>query len=85
MNDSLVNRLTSQTTSRRLALVFWLNASFTVIEFFGGYWTDSTAIMADAVHDLGDSFVIGYLATLHKKMPTAPIPTAIDDSHYWAR
>ena len=60
MNDSLVKRPTSQTTSRRLALVFWLNASFTVIEFFGGYWTDSTAIMADAVHDLGDSFVIGF-------------------------
>lgn len=43
----------------RLGWAFCLNASFTVIEFIGGVLTNSTAIMADAVHDLGDSLSIG--------------------------
>lgn len=46
-------------SSRRLGLVFFLNLSFTIIEFIGGLLTNSTAIMADAVHDLGDSLSIG--------------------------
>jgi len=46
-------------SSRRLGLVFILNLSFTIIEFVGGLLTNSTAIMADAVHDLGDSLSIG--------------------------
>lgn len=45
--------------SRRIGLVFILNLSFTIIEFAGGLLTSSTAIMADAVHDLGDSLSIG--------------------------
>ena len=32
---------------------------FTLVEFIGGWLTNSTAIMADAVHDLGDSLAIG--------------------------
>ncbi|SNY43699.1 cobalt-zinc-cadmium efflux system protein [Arsukibacterium tuosuense] len=46
-------------SSKRLALAFFLNVSFTIIEFIGGWLTNSTAIMADAVHDLGDSLSIG--------------------------
>jgi cobalt-zinc-cadmium efflux system protein len=42
-----------------MGLAFWLNLIFTVIEFVGGWLTNSTAIMADAVHDLGDSLSIG--------------------------
>lgn len=45
--------------SRRIGLAFFLNASFTVIELIGGWLTNSTAIMADAVHDLGDTLAIG--------------------------
>lgn len=45
--------------SRRIGWAFWLNASFMVIEFIGGWLTNSTAIMADAVHDLGDSLSLG--------------------------
>ncbi|MDH5325829.1 MAG: cation diffusion facilitator family transporter [Gammaproteobacteria bacterium] len=41
-----------------LKLAFFLNLGFTVIEFIGGMWTNSTAILADAVHDLGDSFAL---------------------------
>ena len=45
--------------SDRIGWAFFLNAGFTVIEFIGGLLTNSTAIMADAVHDLGDSLSIG--------------------------
>ncbi|MTI62504.1 cation diffusion facilitator family transporter [Methylophaga sp.] len=48
-----------ETNSRRIGLVFLLNFGFTIIEFIGGLLTNSTAIMADAVHDLGDSLSIG--------------------------
>lgn len=42
-----------------IRLAFFLNLGFTVLEIFGGLWTNSLAIMADAVHDLGDSFALG--------------------------
>lgn len=35
-----------------------LNISFTIIEFVGGYFTNSVAIWSDAFHDLGDSLAI---------------------------
>ncbi len=43
----------------RIGLAFALNLVFTIIEFIGGLLTNSTAIMADAVHDLGDTLSIG--------------------------
>jgi cobalt-zinc-cadmium efflux system protein len=45
--------------SHRIGWAFFLNVGFTIIEFIGGWLTNSTAIMADAVHDLGDSLSIG--------------------------
>lgn len=45
--------------SDNIAVAFFLNLGFSLIEFVGGYLTNSTAIMADAVHDLGDSLAIG--------------------------
>lgn len=45
--------------SQRIGLAFILNFGFTIIEFIGGWLTNSTAIMADAVHDLGDTLSIG--------------------------
>ncbi|MCG9733655.1 cation diffusion facilitator family transporter [Pseudoalteromonas shioyasakiensis] len=44
----------------RIGWTFFLNVSFTIVEFIGGWLTNSTAIMADAVHDLGDSLSIGF-------------------------
>lgn len=56
---------------QRIGWAFWLNFIFTIIEFIGGWLTNSVAIMADAVHDLGDSLSIGlawYLSKVgHKK------------------
>ncbi len=49
----------SDQSNSRIAWAFFLNVGFTIIEFIGGWLTNSTAIMADAVHDLGDSLSIG--------------------------
>jgi cobalt-zinc-cadmium efflux system protein len=59
-----------ENSSNRIGWAFFLNVTFTIIEFVGGVLTNSTAIMADAVHDLGDSLSIGsawFLAWLSGK------------------
>lgn len=38
---------------------FFLNLIFTIIEFIGGIYTNSLAIMSDVLHDLGDSLSLG--------------------------
>lgn len=43
-----------------LARAFWLNFCFALIELVGGWWTNSVAILADAMHDLGDSLAIAF-------------------------
>ena len=48
-----------KSSSQRIGWAFFLNVGFTIIEFIGGLLINSTAIMADAVHDLGDSLSIG--------------------------
>lgn len=53
-------------SSNRIGWAFVLNFCFTIIEFIGGWLTNSTAIMADAVHDLGDSISIGLAWLLNK-------------------
>jgi len=53
-------------SSKRIGWAFVLNVCFTIIEFIGGMLTNSTAIMADAVHDLGDSLSIGLAWLLSK-------------------
>jgi cobalt-zinc-cadmium efflux system protein len=56
----------SSDASNRIGWAFFLNVVFTIIEFIGGWLTNSTAIMADAVHDLGDSLSIGTSWGLNK-------------------
>jgi len=53
-------------SSNRIGTVFILNFVFTLIEFVGGFLTNSTAIMADAIHDLGDTLSIGFAWLLNK-------------------
>ena len=50
-----------------LALAFWLNTSFALIEMVGGILTNSVAILSDAVHDLGDSLALGSAWLFEKK------------------
>ena len=45
--------------SSNIKFAFFLNLSFTILEIFGGLWTNSMAILSDALHDLGDSISLG--------------------------
>lgn len=38
---------------------FLINFSFAILELFGGFWTNSVAILSDALHDFGDSLALG--------------------------
>jgi len=49
-----------------LKIAFLLNASFTIIEFAGGLWTNSIAILSDAFHDLGDTLIILFAILLER-------------------
>jgi len=46
-------------SEKNLRLVFFLNLGFTILEFIGGVYVNSIAIISDAVHDLGDSLSLG--------------------------
>lgn len=67
---------TGSTDTKNLSRAFFLNFAFTIIEIIGGIWTNSVAVLTDAVHDLGDSLSLGiawYLQKLSKRKP---------DTHY---
>lgn len=49
-----------------LGVAFFLNVVFAVIELFGGLWTNSIAIVSDAVHDFGDSLSIAFAWTMDR-------------------
>ena len=46
-------------TGKNIRTAFFLNLSFTILEIIGGFWTNSLAILSDALHDLGDSVSLG--------------------------
>lgn len=45
--------------NHNIAVAFWLNLAFALVEFVGAFFTNSVAIASDAVHDLSDSFALG--------------------------
>jgi cobalt-zinc-cadmium efflux system protein len=56
--------------SSNLLTAFFLNLFFAVVELIGGWYTNSMAIMSDALHDLGDSISLGlswYFEKISKK------------------
>jgi cobalt-zinc-cadmium efflux system protein len=60
----------SHDSAKNIGVAFFLNVSFTIIEFIGGILTNSVAIISDAIHDLGDSLSLGlawYFQKLSKK------------------
>lgn len=61
---------------RSILIAFILNLSFSVLEFFGGLFTNSVAILSDSVHDLGDALSIGLSYILERKSKKD-----IDDQH----
>lgn len=61
-------------SSGNLKTAFLLNLAFTIIEVIGGLYTNSIAILSDAVHDLGDSMSLGlawYFDKLSRRGRTA--------------
>lgn len=60
----------SDQSENNIAIAFFLNLTFTIIEFVGGFFTNSVSIMSDALHDLGDSITLGmawYFQRLSRK------------------
>lgn len=56
----------------KILLAFLLNLGFSIYEFIGGAFTNSTAIMSDAIHDFGDALSIGISYFLEKKSTKHP-------------
>lgn len=42
-----------------IRFAFFLNLAFAVAEIAGGLWTNSLAILSDALHDFGDAMILG--------------------------
>ncbi len=70
MGHSHHHHTTTSHSENNIRIAFFLNLSFAIIEVFGGLWTNSIAILSDALHDLGDSLVLGlswYFAKVAEK------------------
>ena len=59
-------------TEKNILLAFILNISFSIIEFIGGLFTNSVAIISDSIHDFGDAisiFISYILEKVSKRKP----------------
>ena len=59
-------------STKNIKIAFLLNLSFSIIELLGGIFTNSVAIIADAIHDFGDALAIGTSWFLEKKSEKKP-------------
>lgn len=59
-------------TERKIFIAFLLNLFFSALEFVGGIFTGSIAIISDAIHDFGDATSIGASFFLEKKSKKRP-------------
>lgn len=59
-------------TEKNILIAFLLNISFALIEFIGGLFTNSIALLSDSIHDIGDSLSIGLSLFLEKKSKQEP-------------
>lgn len=59
-------------TEKNILIAFILNLSFSLFEFLGGIFTNSIAIISDAIHDLGDALSIGISYFLERKSKKKP-------------
>lgn len=55
------------TDVKNIQVAFFLNFAFTIIEIIGSIFTNSVAVLSDAIHDLGDCISLG-LAWYFQKM-----------------
>ncbi len=54
-------------STENIKLAFWLNLGFALFELVGGLYTNSVAVLSDALHDLGDSLSLGTSWYFQKK------------------
>jgi len=66
MHDHSQHHKHPGSTQSNLKTAFFLNLTFTILEIFGGIWTNSMAIVSDAFHDFADSLVLGFSWHLEK-------------------
>ncbi len=59
-------------SERKIFIAFLLNLFFSLVEFVGGLFTGSVAIISDAIHDFGDSISIALSFILEKISKKAP-------------
>ena len=59
-------------TEKNILVAFLLNLAFSIVELIGGIFTNSVAIISDALHDFGDSISIGVSYFLEKKSKKRP-------------
>lgn len=59
-------------TEKNILIAFVLNLSFSLVEFVGGIFTGSVAIISDSIHDMGDALSIGISYALEKKSNKLP-------------
>ncbi len=53
--------------TENIKTAFWLNLGFCIIEFAGGILSNSVSILADSLHDFGDSLSLGIAWYFQKK------------------
>ena len=59
-------------TEKNILIAFLLNLAFSVMEFIGGIFTGSVAIISDSIHDIGDAASIGIAYFLERKSKKKP-------------
>ena len=64
-----------KSTEKNIFIAFILNLSFSLLEIVGGLFTNSVAILSDAIHDFGDAFSIGVSYFLERKSKKKPDET----------
>jgi cobalt-zinc-cadmium efflux system protein len=66
---------TPENAARNIGFAFWLNLLFAAFELAGGIYTQSLAVMSDALHDFGDAISLGVGYVLQRKSATGPSET----------
>ncbi|MDR0698576.1 MAG: cation diffusion facilitator family transporter [Tannerella sp.] len=60
-------RLHENNAAKNISIAFFLNLFFVVVEVIGGLFTNSIAILSDALHDFGDCLSLAVAWVLQKK------------------
>jgi len=56
-----------KSATKNITVAFFLNLFFVVVELIGGLYTNSIAILSDALHDFGDCLSLGVAYAFQKK------------------